>query len=392
MTQQLAFPDGIDAAGFLRFFWQRRPLYMPAALPGLPSPLTADEIAGLACRNGVESRLVRPMRTGPTPWKVDGGPFRRSRLRKLPTSHWTLQILDADKHVPAVARLLDGFRFLPDWRVDGVTACQEADQGSLGPCWGERDVFLVQVEGRRHWQIARQCPAPDAVLPGSDLRIVAQFEPDAEWVAEPGDVLYLPPGIPRWGVAQGDCMTCSIEFRAPSLREIASSWLATVLATVPEARYRDGELSLQTQGAEIGPDAMGRALELIDALIERSDDAKRRWFGGFVTETKSNLKVSPRDHPLSPAQFRRRLEEAGAVRRHPFSRFARYGGDAGSDWLFVAGEAYRVDSRQRAFTQVLCQWRELHFGFVAEWIDCADCLDLMARLYNDGHLEFVGDD
>lgn len=387
MSRQLAFPEGVDTEGFLHFFWQRRPLFMPRALPGFTSPLDPDELAGLACEDGVESRLVREMRSGPTPWKVEYGPFRRSRFRKLPETHWTLLVQDVDKYVPGVARLLDSFRFLPDWRVDDVMVSHAADQGSVGPHWDEYDVFLVQARGRRRWQIAQRRAEPDNVLPDLDLRIMAQFEPDTEWIAEPGDVLYLPPGIPHWGVAQGDCMTYSVGFRAPSLREIASSWFETVLETVPDAHYRDGDLRAQAHAAEISAQAMSRAVELIDALTERSDTEKQRWFGRYVTEPKPNLIVEPREQPLSTTEFRQLLERLGTIRRHPFSRFAHYAGENGVDWLFVAGEEHRVDSRQRAFAQVLCQWRELHFGFVAEWIECDDCLALMTQLFNAGHLE-----
>jgi 50S ribosomal protein L16 3-hydroxylase len=245
----------------------------------------------------------------------------------------------------------------------------------------------VQARGRRRWQGAQRRAEPDNVLPDLDLRIMAQFEPDTEWIAEPGDVLYLPPGIPHWGVAQGDCMTYSVGFRAPSLREIASSWFETVLETVPDAHYRDGDLRAQAHAAEISAQAMSRAVELIDALTERSDTEKRRWFGRYVTEPKPNLIVEPREQPLSTTEFRQLLERLGTIRRHPFSRFAHYAGENGVDWLFVAGEEHRVDSRQRAFAQVLCQWRELHFGFVAEWIECDDCLALITQLFNAGHLE-----
>jgi 50S ribosomal protein L16 3-hydroxylase len=386
------FPEGIDTDGFLHFFWQRRPLFMPAALPGFGSPLAPEELAGLACEDGVESRLVRQMRNGPTPWQVEYGPFRPSRFRRLPASHWTLLVQDVDKHVPGVAALLQSFRFLPDWRIDDVMVSYAADQGSVGPHWDEYDVFLVQARGRRRWQIAQQRPTEDNVIPDVDLRIMAHFEPDTEWVAEPGDVLYLPPGIPQWGVAQGDCMTCSVGFRAPSLREIASSWLEAVLETVPVAHYRDGDLRVQPHSAEISAHAMSRAIELVDALTERSDEDKRRWFGRYVTEPKPNLIVDPREQPVSTTEFRQLLERLGTIRRHPFSRFAHFCGANGSDWLFVAGEDYRVDSRQRAFLEAVCQWRELHFGFVAEWLECADCLDLMTRLFNAGHLEFPGAD
>jgi 50S ribosomal protein L16 3-hydroxylase len=389
MSGALAFPEGVTVESFLRLFWQKRPLLMPGALPGFSSPLSPEELAGLACEEGVESRLVRQLRAGPVPWKVEFGPFRPSRFPKLGASHWTLLVQDVDKFVPEVARLLDSFRFLPDWRVDDVMVSFAADQGSVGPHWDEYDVFLVQAAGRRRWQIATQRPAPDNVLPNLDLRIMRTFEPTAEWVLEPGDILYLPPGVPHWGVAQGHCMTFSVGFRAPSLREIASSWFETALEAVPDAHYRDGAVSLQRHSAQITAQAMDRAIELVDALTERADEDKRRWFGRFVTEPKPNLLTEPQDPPATTQEFRALLERHGRVARHPYSRFAYYAGDHDADWLFVAGADYRVDSRQRAFVEALCQWRELHFGFVAEWLDCADCLALMTRLFNDGHLVFA---
>ena len=392
MSRVLAFPEGVNVDAFLRLFWQKRPLLMPSALSGFTSLLEPDELAGLACEHGVESRLVRQMRAGPVPWKVEYGPFRPSRFRKLASSHWTLLVQDVDKYVPSVAHLLENFRFLPDWRVDDVMVSYAADQGSVGPHWDEYDVFLIQAKGRRRWQIARRRPSPDNVLPDVELRIMSHFEPETEWIVEPGDVLYLPPGVPHWGIAQGDCMTYSVGFRAPSLREIVSSWFETVLETVPDAHYRDGDLRAQSHSAEISKHAMDRAVELIDALTERADEQKRRWFGRYVTESKANLTVYPRDTPVSSTEFRQLLERHGAIQRHPFSRFAHYADDHGTHWLFVAGQEYRIDVRQRAFVEALCHWHELHFGFVAEWIECPDCLALMTRLFNAGHLEFAIED
>ena len=49
--------------------------------------------------------------------------------------------------------------------------------------------------------------------------------PDEEWVLEAGDMLYLPPGIAHDGVAQSECLTWSIGFRAPSDRELAAGFL-----------------------------------------------------------------------------------------------------------------------------------------------------------------------
>jgi 50S ribosomal protein L16 3-hydroxylase len=388
MGQTLKFPDGVTAESFLHFFWQKRPLLMRGALTDFASPLSPEELAGLACEAGVESRLIREHGKGRPRWKVSHGPFRASTFRKLPPSHWTLLVQDVDKLVPAAARLLDRFRFLPDWRVDDVMISYAVDQGSVGPHWDEYDVFLVQSRGLRRWQISNERPAPDNCLPDEDLRIMARFAPDSEWVLEPGDVLYLPPGVPHWGVALGECMTCSVGYRAPSHRDLVSSWLEHLLEGVAEAHYRDGPMQPAAHSAEISPAAAAQAADLIDSLTRRPRVEMERWYGKYLTEPKPNLTVDPIDAPVSGEAFRRLLETRGAVYRHPFSRFAYLPRSDGPDWLFVAGEHYRLDARHRTFLQTLCQWRELHFGFLAEWLAEPECLELLARLYNAGHLAF----
>jgi 50S ribosomal protein L16 3-hydroxylase len=391
MGSNLAFPDGIDTESFVRLFWQKRPLLMRGALPGYASPLAPEELAGLACEPGVESRIVREQRKRTPRWKVSYGPFRASTFRKLPETHWTLLVQDVDKLVPTAARLLDHFRFLPDWRVDDVMISYAADQGSVGPHWDEYDVFLVQARGRRRWQIASSRADASNVLPNEELRVMASFEPDSEWVLEPGDVLYLPPGVPHWGVALGECVTCSVGYRAPSHRELVSSWLEHVLEGVGDGYYRDGPMQPAAHCGEISPAAAHQAVVLIESLATRPRAEIERWYGTFLTEPKPNLTVDPVETPVTPEAFRRMLEARGAIYRHPFARFAYLPREGGTDWLFAAGNTYTLATRYRSFLQALCQWRELHFGFLAEWLDEADCVALLAGLHNAGYLAFDDD-
>ncbi len=386
MTAPLVFPDGVSPDSFLHFFWQKRPLLMAGALPGFSSPLSPDDLAGLSLEEGVESRIVEE--TGrKKPWAVRYGPFDEKVYAKLPSTHWTLLVQDVDKFVPEVAALLDRFRFLPDWRVDDIMVSYAADQGSVGPHWDEYDVFLIQAMGRRRWQIAHERPAADNVLPGLDLRIMRDFRPDTTWVLEPGDVLYLPPGIPRWGVAQGPCMTYSVGFRAPSLREMLSSWFEGVLETVPEEHFRDGEMQLQAHSAEITPAAMQRACEAVTRLASRPPEDYERWFGRFVTETKPNLTIEPRAGTVSTAELRRLFEAHGVLHRHPFARMAFCPREDGTAWLFVNAHERTIVGEHRSFLHLLCQWRDLHFGYLAEWLDEPACLALLTDLYNAGYYE-----
>ena len=146
-----------------------------------------------------------------------------------------------DLWVPAVAELLQRFDFLPRWRLDDVMVSFATPGGGVGPHVDQYDVFLLQVEGERDWSVAATtakagAPTEDGSLqPGSSLRVLQNFEPVQRWSLAPGDMLYLPPGVPHWGVAKTDCLTFSIGFRSPSASEMLSDCL---LYTSPSPRDR----------------------------------------------------------------------------------------------------------------------------------------------------------
>ncbi len=239
---QLKFPNGLTTDTFLSRFWQQRPLLMPGGLAEYHCPLSAEELAGLACEEEIESRIVLE-KGGNKPWEGRSGPFSEEDFAALPESHWTLLVQDVDKHIEEMADLLEPFRFIPDWRLDDIMISYAVDQGSVGPHIDDYDVFLIQVEGERRWLVDSQPGEESNHIPGLDLRILPEITPDNEWLMKPGDVLYLPPNIPHWGVAEGDgCMTCSVGFRTPSHQEIAAAWFDDLIQQVPPGRYRDGSL------------------------------------------------------------------------------------------------------------------------------------------------------
>ena len=70
------------------------------------------------------------------------------------------------------------------------------------------------------------------------MRLLAEFEPLDEWILEPGDMLYVPPGVAHNGIAVGDqCMTYSIGFRAPSRSELIAGWSEHLLAELRDDIY-----------------------------------------------------------------------------------------------------------------------------------------------------------
>jgi 50S ribosomal protein L16 3-hydroxylase len=386
--QQLNFPNEITPKSFLKSYWQQKPLLLRQALPKFKCGLDADELAGLACEADVESRLV--LERGKTPWEARFGPFTEATFAELPESHWTLLVQDVDKHLPPVASLLDYFHFIPDWRLDDVMVSYAADQGSVGPHIDDYDVFLYQAKGRRRWKIHYQPVSEEDFIPGLDLRILPDFKAEEEWLLEPGDLLYLPPNVAHWGVAEGDdCISCSVGFRAPAYREMANAWceaLGEQLAA--EGRYRDLPMTPQQASGEILPTVVEKVSANLQRMLQTDDEFKRRWFGRFISESKPNLQLEPRQTPLSPAAFHERFRQASTIHRNAYSRILFSRGSQGQDSLFVNGEEYQLPSESGDFLAILTHHRLLHFGYLENWLEQPDCLQLVCDLYNGNHLIF----
>lgn len=204
---------------FLSEYWQKKPLFIKGALPDFKSPITPDELAGLAVEPDVESRVV--LENGPEQWELRHGPFEDDTFHALPRERWTLLVQGVDTWVPEVAALVDHFRFIPNWRIDDVMISYAADKGGVGPHYDTYDVFLLQGLGRRRWEIGDMCDDATPRLEHPSLRILREFTARDGWDCEPGDLLYLPPRLAHLGVALGnDCMTYSVGFRAPGVADM----------------------------------------------------------------------------------------------------------------------------------------------------------------------------
>ncbi len=210
ITHKLTLLGGLSPRQFMRRHWHKAPLVVRQAMPGLAPLLTRSELFELASRDEVESRLIARKGDG---WRMRRGPLARRALPPLGRAGWTVLVQGVDLHSQAVHELLQQFRFVPDARVDDLMISYASDGGGVGPHFDSYDVFLLQVEGRRRWQIGRL--TDPELLPDLPLKVLSRFEPEEEYLLEPGDMLYLPPRWAHDGVAVGECMTCSIGFRAP---------------------------------------------------------------------------------------------------------------------------------------------------------------------------------
>jgi 50S ribosomal protein L16 3-hydroxylase len=377
-----------DTVAFLRDYWQERPVLIRDPWANWHNPLEPDELAGLACEDAsIESRLITRQPDGLV---LESGPFPEARFEQAETAPWTLLVQAVDHYVPEVAALLGAFRFLPDWRIDDVMVSYATDGGGVGPHFDHYDVFLVQGLGQRRWRVGPRCNASTSLVPHDDLRLIADFTATNEWVLEPGDILYVPPGFAHDGVAIGnDCMTYSIGFRAPSRADLVESWSAHLAdAMLEDDRYTDAGTAEQGNSGEITAPALARLHAMVlDAMADHA--AFARWFGTYNSLPKYAETDWRPDAPVGQATVQALLARSKTINRNPASRFAfiRQGGQA--LYLFVDGQSFDCTGEAAAIAEQICASPTLTVA--SHLAASAPVVALVAALVDQGSLAFDED-
>ena len=342
ITQSLPLLGGLSPQQFMKRHWQKRPLLVRGAVPGLEPLLPPKELFALAAREDVESRLVAQ---ASGKWSFRRGPFQRRALPPLSRPGWTLLVQGVDLHDERAHELLAQFSFLPQARVDDLMISYASDGGGVGAHFDSYDVFLLQAQGRRRWRIGRQ---KDLTLRDDlPLKVLANFEPEEEYVLEPGDMLYLPPLYAHDGVAQGECQTYSIGFRSPSRGELARELLQRLsedaAELVGENLYRDPSQEATDACGAIPPQMQSFAREALLAAL-KDPAAQDRVLGEYLTEPKANVWFEG---------------GAGGVARGQVVLDRRTRMMYDTRHVFVNGESYRASGRDAALMRALADRRSL---------------------------------
>ncbi|WP_313919642.1 cupin domain-containing protein [Tahibacter sp.] len=358
-------PLGMSTQDFLRDYWQKRPLLIRCALADFAPPLTPEDLAGLACEEAALSRLIVRDPAGDS-WSVRSGPFDDADFAQLPESHWTLLVQDVDKWDMDVSALLERFRFLPRWRVDDVMISYAVDGGGVGAHVDQYDVFLVQGLGRRRWRISDDARAPKTFRPELELKILAEFTPTHDWVLEPGDMLYLPPGFAHDGVAVGDCMTFSVGMRAPALAEMLGDLVDTLVEPLSEDdRYTDADLAPAADPYEIDAASLSRVEHAVAALREMDNARLHDWFGRYITSYRCAQTALAPPRIVTATELDAALARGAGIVRFPWARTAWLDATptgradcagSGDATLYVAGSSHICSG---AFARLICEQREI---------------------------------
>jgi 50S ribosomal protein L16 3-hydroxylase len=367
----------LDPEDFLANYWQKKPLLMRQAIPGFEPPIDANELAGLALEDVVESRIIESSEDN---WHLSHGPFEAGDFDRV--HPWTLLVQAVDHYIPEVAQLRQLVGFLPQWRIDDVMISYAVDGGSVGPHYDNYDVFLIQGEGTRRWKVGQACDDHSSLLPHDELRILAEFQCEEEHVLTTGDILYLPPGVAHWGIAEGDCMTYSIGFRAPRINDLLSRRVDAYLEQAnAEHFYRDPPLSTGTRPGEIRQRDLNSAKDqLLAALAEQIDES---WFGELLTEPKYELDQYRAEAVPNPSELR---QPGARLIMAPASKIAWQDMGGGVE-VFANGEALPHDDTVIPLLTDLCQQWHLEGQALTEALDNPECAILLGQLLERGCLE-----
>jgi 50S ribosomal protein L16 3-hydroxylase len=329
IDQPTTLLGGISPATFMRRYWQKKPLLVRQALPGVQPPVTRAQMFALAQQEDVESRVI--VAKGDT-WKLRHGPLARQALPPVKQPRWTLLVQGLDLHVDAAHEMLSRFRFVPQARLDDLMISWASEGGGVGAHMDNYDVFLIQVHGKRRWRIGPV--ADESLVPGVPLKLLAKFEPTEDVVLEPGDMLYLPP---RWGhdgtAVDGECMTCSAGFRVPCENDLARELLQRLPELMDEEDkgrlYRDPKQPATATPGEIPPALADFARQALERAL-REPALLQAALGEILSEPKHNVWFEQDDG----------ADVAGGVALHRRSRMMY-----DEKFVFINGESFRAGGR-----------------------------------------------
>lgn len=373
--------QNFDRETFIRDYWQKKPCLIRQAFADVVSPISPEELAGLACEEDVHSRLVME-KGGSSPWQLRYGPFKEDDFLSLPDSHYSLLVSECEKWLPEFSDLLDSFRFLPKWRIDDVMISYAPAGGSVGPHIDEYDVFLLQIEGQRNWQYDTTRIDHPALIPDLELAILESFNAQQNEILEPGDMLYLPPGMAHHGVAVNGCMTCSIGFRAPTATEVFESFAMEIdKQELGTQRYRDPDLETNRHTGEITTVEIGNFRRMVENLLDQPDSLWVDSIGKLLSDTV----IGESDDALQFTSFEQFL--GGEWMINPDSKVL-YHGDNTTIRFYCNGQVTELPntaSRLKAVQQ-LCTGIELPDFLVKQCQQDSELNQLLLKMANHNAL------
>ena len=380
LNRPLAHLGGLSGRQFLRGYWQKKPLLVRNAFPEFAGPLSKREVLALSRREDAESRLIIFSNNS---WTMKAGPLARRDLETLKHAAWTVLVQDTQHFSSKAHDLLASFNFVPHARIDDLMVSYATPGAGVGPHVDSYDVFLLQGDGRRRWQISAR--NDQRLKPGVPLKMLANFRSEQEFVLERGDMLYLPPGYAHNGIAETECLTWSIGFRAPSRQELSTALLDYLRDEVLlGGQYCDPDLQPVRHPGEINAAMRKRVAKMLAPIQAEARRATNqlRCLGRYLTDPKPHVFFEPPAPAMSLAAFQRAAARRGvALTLKTRFLFAK-------DLFFLNGNEFPVAATDSRLFRLLADTRRIAAEQVAN-ARGKSFRSTLYRAYTDGFLQIA---
>ncbi|MEC5161925.1 MULTISPECIES: cupin domain-containing protein [unclassified Janthinobacterium] len=373
--------DDFSLEHFLQHYWQQKPVVIRQGFQHFVDPISPDELAGLACEEEIESRLVY-RKDGE--WQAELGPFES--YERLGERDWSLLVQAANHWSPQVAALVAPFSFLPKWRMDDVMASYATPGGGVGPHIDLYDVFICQGSGRRNWRVGergnhRQFAAHAALLHTEPFEAIIDVE------LLPGDILYIPPGFPHDGVTIEHSMSFSVGFRAKSASDLLSGLADHLIdRELGGGLMSDPGRPVHHEQGRIDAGDFARIKAHLRTVLD--DDALLADFAGnYFSKTKCQLDLQELEQPFVEAELVAELARQGLTRIGGLRCFY-VDQTVAQGVCYVDGERFEFGAAGRGAVLALCDHEHLSHALLKTWLRQPAFLAALTQWVNGGYWYF----
>lgn len=365
---------------FLRDYWQKKPLLIKNGFTQFVDPISADELAGLAMEEEIESRIIAHQNH--TDWDVQTGPF--DAFDQFGEDNWTLLVQAVNNWSRSTNALLTPFEFIPNWRIDDVMVSFSTPNGGVGPHLDQYDVFIIQGEGKRRWQVGAPNNSLQALLPHPDLKQVSSFDPIIDEITEAGDILYIPPNHPHNGVAIENSLNYSIGFQAPNTQDLWSAFADKLLdENLGEQRLPDSDRQFTTRPELLAQDDIEKIKAFM--LTQLNEPALFNDFvSKFLTQNHHTLEILVPMTPIATTQ----LDDIFAnneIMLVPVCGIKSLVIEQSPPTLYINGEGFELCAETQKLGDKLASRQLLTAEQVKSFIICLKNAQLLTSVLNKGY-------
>ncbi|WDD96673.1 cupin domain-containing protein [Thalassomonas actiniarum] len=365
---------------FLKEYWQKKPLLIKNAFRDFSDPVDADELAGFAMEEEIESRIISQQ--GKEDWQVAHGPF--SAFDQFGEQDWTLLVQATNNWSTKTHDLLTPFRFIPNWRIDDVMVSFSTPGGGVGPHLDQYDVFIIQGQGKRRWQVGLPDESLKQLLPHPDLKQVSDFTPVIDEITGPGDLLYIPPNHPHNGVALENSLNYSVGFQAPNNQELWSAFADKLLDLDAGTRRLDDPNRQLTENPEqLESKDIAQIKNFMQAQLD-DETLFNDFIGSFLTQCHHAMEILVPVTPITPEQLDDILSEE-EICFTPVSGIKSLIISTPSPCLYINGEAWALEEKTFALATKLAQSLPLTTQEIKSFTSCLLNAQLLTSVLNKGY-------